>query len=582
MRKRIFINYIIILMTSITIIGSLAYYFIETSYINSKKEKLLTNSNLIESVLKELDENSNKINFYKLAQDLSFQVNSRVTFFNIEGRVIADSMNNSIIFYPHDQTPEFQYAIRGEKKIVQRYSSEVGNKFFYLTLPPVKVGDTLVIVRLGDDYGEIDHIIENFLKYSLFSAVIGLIFAIIIGFVSVGRIVKPVNQLREASKLIAEGDFDKRIEVKTKDEIEELSISFNQMAEKLKFTIGELKEKNIKLDAILSSMQEGLIALDKGNKVISVNESAKKILEIDEIKIGAHIGDIFENVQILREIEKTIKSNKNQNVEVEIGNNTKKIIHISISVIQDQNKVENRIGTLLIIRDITSIRKLEKMRRDFVANVSHELRTPLTSIIGFTETLKTKNLEEKNKQKALNIIEIEAQRLERLINDLLRLSEIENIENVKELTDVDVTKDTYEIIELLQPLANKKDIKLSLFIDEELNTINGDNEWFRLILINLVENSIKYTEENGIVKVSLLNYQEGIRLIVEDNGVGIPKESIPRIFERFYRVDKSRSSIVEGSGLGLSIVKHLVLLFGGSIKVESELGKGSKFTVILP
>lgn len=569
-------------MVSVIITGSLASYFIKTSYIRSKGEKLLTNINLIESVLNELNGNSMKINFHRLAQSLSSRTNSRVTFFNKEGRVVADSINNSIIFYLHDKMPEFQYAIKGEKKIVQRYSREVGNKFFYLAIPPVKVGDIEIIVRLGDDYEEIDHIIENFLKYALISTTIGLIFAIIIGFISVGRIVKPVNQLREASKLIAEGDFDKRIEVKTKDEIEELSISFNQMADKLKFTISELRDKNAKLDAILSSMQEGLIALDKENRVISVNESAKEILQIDDIKIGTHIEEILPNSQVLREIEKAIKDSRNYNAEIEIGYDIKKIIHISISIIQGQDEYEKRIGTLLIIRDITSIRKLEEMRKDFVANVSHELRTPLTSIIGFTETLKIKDLDEKNREKVINIIEIETERLQRLINDLLRLSEIENIENVKQLIDIDVREDAYDAIGILQPLADKKNIKLSLFMEEELNSIKGDRDWFRLIIINLVENSIKYTEQNGIVKVSLLNYQEGIELIVEDNGIGIPEESIPRIFERFYRVDKSRSNIIEGSGLGLAIVKHLVLLFGGSIEVTSKLGYGSKFTVTLP
>ena len=335
------------------------------------------------------------------------------------------------------------------------------------------------------------------------------------------------------------------------------------------------------MNAILASMQEGLLALDYKNRVILANHSAKEILDINNIQIGAHIKELLDT-DMAEKIEKIIADKKEHNIEIEIGDENKKTIHLSTSIIQGKDDHEDRIGILLIIRDITSIRKLEKMRKDFVANVSHELRTPLTSIGGFVETLKIKELDEKNRNKAIDIIEFEVERLKGLINNLLRLSEIENIENVKHLADIDIKDDIYEVIKLLGPLADKKNIKLMLNMGDSLNPINGDRDWFRLILTNLIENSIKYTDEDGNVKIYISNYGQGINLIIEDNGIGIPEEDIPRIFERFYRVDKSRSNIIEGSGLGLSIVKHIVILFGGSIEVESELGKGSRFTVILP
>ncbi len=581
MRKRILTNFIVILLASALTSGLLAFNFIKSNYIKNKEEKLLTNINLIEDALNQKYESFEKVNFYRLAQELFFLTNSRVTFINTEGRAIADSINNSIIFEWFNREPEFQHAMRGERQIVQRYSREVGKKFFYLAMPPVKVGNLEVVVRLGDDYKEIDHTIEKFFMYVLISTIIGLIFAIIIGYISVGRITKPVKELTEASKLIAEGDFNKKVEVNTKDEIEELSISFNQMASKLKWTIDQIKDKNTKMNAILASMQEGLLALDYKNRVILANHSAKEILDINNIQIGAHIKELLDT-DMAEKIEKIIADKKEHNIEIEIGDENKKTIHLSTSIIQGKDDHEDRIGILLIIRDITSIRKLEKMRKDFVANVSHELRTPLTSIGGFVETLKIKELDEKNRNKAIDIIEFEVERLKGLINNLLRLSEIENIENVKHLADIDIKDDIYEVIKLLGPLADKKNIKLMLNMGDSLNPINGDRDWFRLILTNLIENSIKYTDEDGNVKIYISNYGQGINLIIEDNGIGIPEEDIPRIFERFYRVDKSRSNIIEGSGLGLSIVKHIVILFGGSIEVESELGKGSRFTVILP
>lgn len=583
LRKRILTNFIVILLASALVSGALAFNFIKSSYIKSKEEKLLSNINLIKNTLDQNKDNFNDKNFFKLSQELSSQINSRVTFIKSNGQIIADSTNNSIIFDTMNRMPEFQHAIRGEIQVVQRYSREVGNKFFYLAMPPIRIGDLEIIVRLGDDYKEIDHIIEKFLMYALISNVIGLVFAIIVGYISTGRIIKPVKELTEASKLIAEGDFNKRVEVNTKDEIKELSMSFNQMAWKLKHTIDEIKDKNTKMDAILASMQEGLIALDKMNRVILMNNSAKEILNIDnDIKIGDHIKKVILDSKVVKEIEKLTTKNNKSNTEIKIGEDNKKIINLSTSIIQGKEERKDEIGTLIIIRDITSIRKLEKMRKDFVANVSHELRTPLTSIGGFIETLKITELDEKNRDKVIDIIGFETERLKGLINDLLRLSEIEDIKNVKQLVDIDVIENINEIIELLEPLAEIKNIELNLNIEENLNKIHGDKDWFRLILINLIENSIKYNKENGNILIDIYNYNKGIKLIVEDNGIGIPKEDIPRIFERFYRVDKSRSNTIEGSGLGLAIVKHIVILFGGSIEVESQLGKGTRFTVFLP
>ena len=239
-------------------------------------------------------------------------------------------------------------------------------------------------------------------------------------------------------------------------------------------------------------------------------------------------------------------------------------------------------GQLLIIRDITSIVKAENMRKNFVANVSHELRTPLTSIIGFVETLRIKKLDEKNKEKVLDIIELETEKLKKLINELLILSKIESIKEVRDLSKVHIVDDVYEVLKLLEPQIKSNNIDFELNIEDKLNPINGDKDLFRRILINLVENSIKYNNTGGYIKVNISNYQKGIKLVVEDNGIGIPEEDLPSIFERFYRVDKSRSINREGTGLGLAIVKHIVLYFGGSIEVDSKLGQGSRFTVKLP
>lgn len=583
MRRRILINYVVTLILSALITGALAFYFIESSYLDSKEEKLKTNINLIEGILQDNYKSETKVNFFRLTQDLSLKTNSRVTFIGIDGWPIADSINNSIIFDDHSYTPEFRNAIKGDRAVVKKYSEEIGKKYFYLSIPPIKVGDRDVILRLGDSYDEVDHIVEEFVRCLVVATFIGILFAITISYVSVKEIVKPIKELTIASRQISEGEFDKKINVHTKDEIEELSVSFNQMATRLKETINQLKDANADLDAILSSINDGIIALDKENNITLVNEGVKKILDID-IKgmVGQNIIDALKDIECIGQIEEGVNSPDDFYTEIKIeGADTKYVSLATYPIMKDaRSNIKN--GQLLIIRDITSIVKAENMRKNFVANVSHELRTPLTSIIGFVETLRIKKLDEKNKEKVLDIIELETEKLKKLINELLILSKIESIKEVRDLSKVHIVDDVYEVLKLLEPQIKSNNIDFELNIEDKLNPINGDKDLFRRILINLVENSIKYNNTGGYIKVNISNYQKGIKLVVEDNGIGIPEEDLPSIFERFYRVDKSRSINREGTGLGLAIVKHIVLYFGGSIEVDSKLGQGSRFTVKLP
>lgn len=585
MRKRLLTNFIFVLLISAVVSGALAYSFIKTSYLTSKEEKLMSNINLIMNSLDKMDINYTEKSFYKLSQELSNQTNSRVTFITSDGRVLADSINNSIIFKDFKVMPEYKYAIKGDRQIVQRYSLEVGKKYSYLAMPPIKLGNLDVIVRLGEDFEEIDVIIETFLSYAFMSTFIGLVFAIIVGYISAGRIVKPVKELTEASKIITDGNLDKRVYIDTNDEIQDLSMSFNRMINKLNYTIGELKDKNTETDAILASMQEGLIAVNNEKKVILINDMARRIFTLSTpIKLNCYIDQLEIDDYIISLIEYGIENNIELDREVEIINmdREKIILDISTSIIQSKGNSKNVVGTLIMIRDVTSIRKLEKMRQDFVANVSHELRTPLTSIGGFVETLKIQELDETNKKRALEIIEFETDRLKILINDLLKLSEIENLENVKspEIVDINITCD--KVISLLKPQMKEKNISFTLSIEDNINKLDAQEDFIRLILINIIENSIKYTKDNGTIDVDIKNLNDGIKIEVKDNGRGIPEEDLPRIFERFYRVDKSRSTEIEGTGLGLAIVKHIVILLKGDIKVESEYNKGSKFTIVIP
>lgn len=580
MRKRLLINYIITLVLSALITGALAFYFIQTSYFDSKEEKLITNLNLIEGILKENYKDATKVNFYRLAYDLSLKTNSRVTFIDIFGWPLADSINNSIIFEDHSHSLEYRYAIRGERNIVKKYSEEIGKKYFYIAVPPIRVGDREVILRLGDSYDDVDLLVEQFAMYFVVALGMGIVFSIVVSYISVRKIVKPIKELTIASKQIAKGEFDKRINVNTKDEIEELSVSFNQMASRLKATINQLKDANADLDAILSSINDGIIALDENDTITLANQSVSKILGIDVKDIvGENIGDALRDLEYIEEIEECVNSPDDFYTEIKVKDKDTRYISLSTyPIVKDSSPI----GQLLVFRDITSFVNVENMRKNFVANVSHELRTPLTSISGFVETLKIKKLDEETREKVLDIIEFETERLVKLINELLDLSKIESIKDVRNLSKVYIEDDIHDVLKLLEPQINNNKLSIELNIEDKLNPIHGDKELFRRLFMNLVENSIKYNNLGGYIKINISNYENGIMLIVEDSGIGIPEEDLPLIFERFFRVDKSRSNNREGTGLGLAIVKHIVSYFGGSIDVESQMGQGSRFIVKLP
>lgn len=580
MRKRLLINYIITLVLSALITGALAFYFIQTSYFDSKEEKLITNLNLIEGILKENYKDATKVNFYRLAYDLSLKTNSRVTFIDIFGWPLADSINNSIIFEDHSHSLEYRYAIRGERNIVKKYSEEIGKKYFYIAVPPIRVGDREVILRLGDNYDDVDLLVEQFAMYFVVALGMGIVFSIVVSYISVRKIVKPIKELTIASKQIAKGEFDKRINVNTKDEIEELSVSFNQMASRLKATINQLKDANADLDAILSSINDGIIALDENDTITLANQSVSKILGIDVKDIvGENIGDALRDLEYIEEIEECVNSPDDFYTEIKVKDKDTRYISLSTyPIVKDSSPI----GQLLVFRDITSFVNVENMRKNFVANVSHELRTPLTSISGFVETLKIKKLDEETREKVLDIIEFETERLVKLINELLDLSKIESIKDVRNLSKVYIEDDIHDVLKLLEPQINNNKLSIELNIEDMLNPIHGDKELFRRLFMNLVENSIKYNNLGGYIKINISNYENGIMLIVEDSGIGIPEEDLPLIFERFFRVDKSRSNNREGTGLGLAIVKHIVSYFGGSIDVESQMGQGSRFIVKLP
>ncbi len=386
-------------------------------------------------------------------------------------------------------------------------------------------------------------------------------------------IVIPLKQLSKDANEFSNTHYVQNLRNYNIEEIQVLANSIDYMGDQMHSAIRKLKYQKAKVESLLLKLEEGIIILDPEGYISEINNYAKDILKVKEIQLKKeHINHILRDSKSVSFIKQALNQREEKDYEIIVSD---KILYITITPIFYKDKV---LQHLLIIRDITKIRKLEEIRYQFVSNVTHELRTPLTSIQGFVETLKEGAINNKDVAlRFLDIIDIETKRLNMLIQDILFLSEIENASQRK-LEQTEVTKITKEVISLLEKQAIAKNIAMSFDNKDDLILENTNNNDIKQLMINLVSNAIKYTDQ-GEILISTQVTEKGKMIKVKDTGIGIPKDSIPHIFERFYRVDKSRSRKSGGTGLGLSIVKHIVSLYGGTISVESEEGKGSIFIV---
>lgn len=413
---------------------------------------------------------------------------------------------------------------------------------------------------------------QRILSYCLLGSTIILISLLYFAHRMSERITRPLKEIREATGRISGGELNHRIRISDKGELSEIVNNFNYMADRMEETIVETADRQNRVEAVLTSMNSGVIALDRNDSIIIFNPYAGKLFGVFENVIGKDIRSVLK-----KEITDELLKVKPDFSEITIERNEDVTLRYKTAYIKGEDS--KKAGLVIVIQDITEYRKLEQMRSQFVANVSHELKTPLTSIKGFSETLIDME-DNKTKIRFLEIIDQEAERLKRLIEDILSLSSIENQESdiVEVVNASEVLKDTCA---LLEPTARNKHIDFSLTMMGTPVFI-GDTDRFRQLIINLVDNAIKYTETGGKVKVRLDTSGKNLVLSVSDTGSGIPKEHIPRIFERFYRVDKARDRAKGGTGLGLAIVKHIVMAFDGTIDVRSEEGVGTVFTVEIP
>ena len=531
MKKRIITSVVITVIFALVIVTSSFIVLVNINTINDAKEAL---SIYNESISKG-DYSSEDFSIYK------FKGNSvRFTIVNRDGDVIFDNERSNLD--NHKDRQEIIEAFNNGTGTSVRFSKTLSVDMVYYA---TKINEDLVIRSSVP--------VNNIKVFTLGSLKYYIVIVIVVFLLSLTLAVKLV----------------KRAIIGNYDEIGLLAQTFNNMADQLEIKINDSLDKQNKLEAILESMESGVIALDNNEKIILSNPYSKKIFDLQGDVIGKKISSCVIDYDLINFIRELPDINTK---EIKLFHPIEREIRVKKAPIISGTK--NQIGIVIAIQDITDIKRLENMRSEFVANVSHELKTPLTSIKGFSETLRYVD-DSETKNKFLNIIDKEAERLTNLINDILILSNIENLHKM-ENGNFSPKEVIENIIDIVRKQAEKKQINIE-FINEFSDEIIGSKDKFHQLALNLIENAIKYSNENGNVKV-LITFNNGYFIFkVSDDGIGIPQNDIPRIFERFYRVDKSRST--RGTGLGLAIVKHIVKLFNGDITVQSKLGVGSVFTV---
>ncbi|NSW89838.1 MAG: HAMP domain-containing protein [Firmicutes bacterium] len=610
MRKKIFSYYSILILICMSITGIFTFYLTRHFYKTEVEERMKSCALLIRHHLLEELHNGEAVDFNEAAKFYSEVLNSevsgqnkiRITFIDSEGRVLGDSEADYHTMENHLNRKEIQEAIHGSMGKDIRFSNTLNMDFLYIAFP---VKEIKTIVRLSVPLTQIQKIYSIILNYEFLGLLASITLTLIVTLRFSSSITDPIDELILKSGEISSGNYKVRAEIKSRDEIAQLAETFNNMASQLEKTVYDLKDRNLKMDTILNNMTDGIIAVDKNSTVVLINSVAYRLFNIsfseEEVITGKKFVEIVRNTQVNKMLNETLKNRVVLSEEINMGYSGNKVYRITTVPVQAELKSEQigendesfifgestfsefSHGAVISVQDITNIKKLEQIRTEFVSNVTHELKTPLTSIRGFVETLRNGAVNDKEvADKFLEIIDIEAERLYTLINDILQLSEIESRKSDINIETFNIKHTIDECVEILKPEADRKGIVLQTENVDDKLLMNANKDRIKQMLINLVDNGIKYNITGGSVFISAYREEGCLIIRIKDTGIGIPEEHLPRIFERFYRVDKGRSRSMGGTGLGLSIVKHIVNLYNGDINVRSQIGQGTEFIVRFP
>ncbi len=504
-----------------------------------------------------------------LADHWTATLGRRVTLVAADGRVLGDGEYDGVALEQlasHADREEIAAALRGAPAVAVRAGPGEGMEYLFVAVraPPG-------VVRIGQPTSDLRDITAGARADVLIAGLVALAIAMLVAALFALSIARPIVELRDVAQAFAAGDVSRRPTLAAPGEIGDLATALYRMAGQLSHRFEALEREEALLLALVESLNEGIVLMDSRRRVVRINESGRRLLGIRGT--GALTVDHLPRDRLLREaLEAALEGAPTDAIEIRVE---ERVLLLTARPLPEGSAV-------LALYDLTPVRRLETVRRDFVANVSHELRTPLTVIGGFAETLAARDIDENHRREFAESIRVNALRMQRIVDDLLDLSRIESGGWIPAPNRLDVPAIAAEALDAVRETAEAKRVVLETSLGEGATTVYADATAVRQVLGNLVENAVRYTGPNGRVTLFTELAPDGVWIGVRDTGIGIPAEHLPRIFERFYRVDAGRSREAGGTGLGLAIVRHLVEAHGGRVRAESIVGRGTTIAGFFP
>lgn len=567
--KKIAFRTTVLFMCILIFAATGAVMHFDYTYRQDTQENLAREAQIISRIIKSAD------SFVSLSEYIDSSGDVHYTVIDMTGAIIINTEAYAVEKLDFLSKPEIIEAINTGSGVDIRYVESRQEARMYVSVR----AENEYIIRTSTQLRGKEFFTTSVLLPFIIITILAIVLCLIVA-LSVSRsITKPLVALKKRADFISLGKTDDRKIYTNEDELQSLSRSINNMIEKLESNIQDMAEKNSRLNAVLQAIPSGILAVDVDEFVIMANPAAMEMFGFQERSADVKTLAMKRYAKLKEIVRKSMYASGVIKDELSLkGQDGETLLQVFAVPAHNDGVLY---GVIVLAQDITQVRKLKNLQSDFIANVSHELRTPLTAISGFVETLRAGKVPSDDANRFLDIINLETERLTGLIDNILVLSKLEQVSSAVSHSFL-IRDEIKQAVALIDVNAKNKRVNITLSLAEETMRVRTKKDHIKQLMINLVSNAVKYTPENGEVRVSLLRKDSNAVIIVEDNGIGIPEEDIPRLFERFYRVDKSRSRALGGTGLGLAIVKQIVVLLDGRIEVESTLGKGSKFSVYLP
>ncbi len=568
---------ILVVVVSLSILGFFMVNSIRTLQLDHLSTYLTNEARLVADTVKpDLTNPTGYARIDALTKSIGAEIQARVTVIKTDGTVIGDSWEAPSTLENHLTRPEVQQALISSVGESTRFSVSTGISMLYVAVLIKDQSSTLGIARVALPLTAVNDSVNSSIALISWAVALAALLVVLATFFITRRLTRPIRQATLAAMKIAGGDLDQKIKVGSRDELGSLGRAFNLMSGNLKETMTTLSSEKNKMDTVLSTITDGVIMTDSRGRIILANPAAEAFLNFKAAGMtGKPLIEATLNYEIEQALEKCLAVQQRQNIFIDLkGGKFLRMIVVPF-------RTEQISGALLLFQDLTELRSLQTMRREFVGNISHELRTPLASIKAVVETLQDGAME--NKAVAADFLEkvnTEIDSLTQMINELIELSRIETGKTSFKLEPVNLNLFIQETVNHFLPQAERKQITLLTDLQPDLPEVKMDIERIQQALNNILHNAIKFTAQNGRIDIKTLYKDNSAVVQVSDTGIGISAEDLPHIFERFFKADKSRSS--QGSGLGLAIAKHIIQAHNGQVWVQSQEGKGSTFGFSLP